>query len=75
MNYRIKYTDIAAAVPNYTMDGAYLTVEKDRYPKGGGEMTVETVSLEPDLVSDDKRVVSHYVSFDNPMNPSSFDQI
>ena len=57
MNYRIKYTDIAAAVPNYTMDGAYLTVEKDRYPMGGGAKTVETVSLEPDLVSDDKRVL------------------
>ena len=57
MNYRIKYTDLAAAVPNYTMEGAYLTVEKDRYPKGGGEMTVETVTLQPDLLSDETRVL------------------
>ena len=57
MNYRIKYTDLAAAVPNYTMEGAYLTVEKDRYPKGGGAMTVETVTLYPDLTTDSTRVL------------------
>ena len=57
MNYRIKLEDILAAVPNYVTDGAYLTVEKDRYPVGGGEKTVETVTLYPDLTTDAERML------------------
>ncbi len=57
MNYRIKYENIAAAVPGYVTEGAYLLVEKDRYPMGGGEKTVETVTLQPDLVSDPDRML------------------
>ena len=57
MNYRIKYENIAAAVPGYVTEGAYLLVEKDRYPMGGGEKTVETVTLYPDLVSDPDRML------------------
>ena len=57
MNYRIKKSNIAAVVPNYVTDGAYLTVEKDRYPQGGGEKTVETVTLYPDLTSDPTRLL------------------
>ena len=56
MIYRIKYTNIAAAIPNYVTDGAYLVVEKDRYPISGG-VEVETVTLYPDLVSDSTRMV------------------
>ena len=57
MNYRIKYENMAAAVPNYVTEGAYLVVEKDRYPMGGGEKTVETVTLYPDLASDPDRML------------------
>ena len=57
MNYRIKLEDILVAVPNYVTDGAYLTVEKDRYPMGGGAMTVETVTLYPDLTTDAERML------------------
>ncbi|MBQ8587175.1 MAG: hypothetical protein IJ453_03720 [Oscillospiraceae bacterium] len=57
MNYRIKLADILAAVPNYVTEGAYLTVEKDRYPMGGGEKTVETVTLYPDLTTDPTRLL------------------
>ena len=57
MNYRIKLEDILAAVPNYVTEGAYLTVEKDRYPMGGGAMTVETVTLYPDLTTDAERML------------------
>ena len=57
MNYRIKYENIAAAVPNYVTEGAYLVVEKDRYPMGGGEKTVETVTLYPDLTSEPDRML------------------
>ena len=57
MNYRIKLADILAAVPNYVTEGAYLTVEKDRYPMGGGAMTVETVTLYPDLTTDAERML------------------
>ena len=57
MNYRIKLADILAAVPNYVTEGAYLVVEKDRYPQGGGAMTVETVTLYPDLSTDAERVL------------------
>ena len=57
MNYRIKLEDILAAVPNYVTEGAYLVVEKDRYPMGGGEKTVETVTLYPDLTSDPERML------------------
>ena len=56
MNYRIKLADILAAVPNYVTEGAYLEVEKDRYPMGGGEKTVETVTLYPDLTTDAERI-------------------
>ena len=57
MNYRIKYSDLAALVPNYVTDGAYLVVEKDRYPMGGGITTVETVTLYPDLTTDAERMI------------------
>ena len=57
MNYRIKLSDILAAVPNYVTDGAYLVVEKDRYPMGGGAKTVETVTLQPDLTTDETRML------------------
>ena len=57
MNYRIKLADILAAVPNYVTDGACLVVEKDRYPMGGGEKTVETVTLYPDLTTDAERML------------------
>lgn len=35
MNYRIKLENIAAAIPNYTTEGAYLVVEKDQYFSDG----------------------------------------
>ena len=57
MNYRIKLSDILAAVPNYVTEGAYLVVEKDRYPMGGGAKTVETVTLYPDLTTDPTRLL------------------
>ena len=57
MNYRIKLADILAAVPNYVTEGAYLEVEKDRYPMGGGEKTVETVTLYPNLTTDAERML------------------
>ena len=57
MNYRVKLENIAAAVENYVTEGAYLVVEKDRYPMGGGEKTVETVILRPDLVTDETRML------------------
>ena len=56
MNYRIKYSNLAAAIPNYVTEGAYLVVEKDRYPVSGG-VSVETVTLYPDLESDPDRMV------------------
>ena len=56
MNYRIKYSEIAAAIPNYVTAGAYLTVEKDRYP-AGGDPYVETVNLEADLTADANRMI------------------
>ena len=57
MNYRVKLENLAAAVENYVTEGAYLVVEKDRYPMGGGEKTVETVILRPDLVTDETRML------------------
>ena len=57
MNYRIKYSDLETLVPNYVTDGAYLVVEKDRYPMGGGITTVETVTLYPDLTTDAERMI------------------
>ncbi|MBQ4566190.1 MAG: InlB B-repeat-containing protein, partial [Oscillospiraceae bacterium] len=51
MNYRIKYENIAAAIPNYVTEGAYLVVEKDQY-LASGEFAVDTVTLYPDLESD-----------------------
>lgn len=56
MNYRIKYTDLAAAVPAYVTEGAYLVVEKDRY-SNDGSTSVETVILQPDLNADATRMV------------------
>ncbi|MBQ4565476.1 MAG: RICIN domain-containing protein [Oscillospiraceae bacterium] len=56
MNYRIKYENIAAVIPSYVSESAYLVVEKDRYPEGGGEKTVETVTLYPDLTGDPERM-------------------
>ena len=56
VKYRVKYTDIEAAVPNYVTEGAYLVVEKDVYP-AGGEKTVATYTLTPDLSGDPARMV------------------
>ena len=56
MNYRIKYDNLAAAVPNYVTEGAYLVVEKDRYPTEG-EPFAEAITLYPDLSSDPNRML------------------
>ena len=56
MNYRIKYSNIAAAIPNYVTEGAYLVVEKDQY-LASGEFAVDTVTLYPDLESDPTRML------------------
>ena len=56
MNYRVKYSDLAALVPNYVAEGAYLVVEKDRYP-AGDLVRIDTVILSADLTSDPDRMI------------------
>ena len=56
MNYRIKYSNIAAVIPNYVTEGAYLVVEKDQY-LASGEFAVDTVTLYPDLETDPTRML------------------
>ena len=54
MNYRIKLENIAAAIPNYTVEGAYLTVEKDQY-FADGTTGVDTQTLTGSVI--DSRLV------------------
>lgn len=56
MNYRIKLADLLAAVPDYVTEGAYLVVQKDRYPANAAPF-VETVTLYPDLTGDPERML------------------
>ena len=56
VKYRVKYTDLSAAVPNYVTDGAYLVIEKDVYP-ANGEMWVDVLELSADLTADPARMV------------------
>ena len=54
MNYRIKLENIAAAIPNYTVEGAYLVVEKDQY-FADGTTGVDTQTLTGSVI--DSRLV------------------
>ena len=54
MNYRIKLENIVAAIPNYTVEGAYLTVEKDQY-FADGTTGVDTQTLTGSII--DSRLV------------------
>ena len=54
MNYRIKLENIAAAITNYTVEGAYLVVEKDQY-FADGTTGVDTQTLTGSVI--DSRLV------------------